>query len=78
MVICKLESIQGNEMNKILWDFERQTDPLILVQKTKLTNKPKQKKKKKKKKERKKDRKKKGTCRLVDFAIPADDRMKIK
>ena len=44
------ESIQENEMHKVLWDFEIQTDHLIFSQTTRFSD-SQQKKKKKKKKE---------------------------
>ena len=70
-----LESILENETYKIFWDFEIQTDhqipagwpDLVIVNE-------KKKKKKKKEREKKRDR----TCRIVDFAVPGDHRLKIK
>ena len=59
------ESVKENETHKILWDFEIHTYQQIP---TRSINK---KKKKRKKKE-------KGTCCLVDFAVPADHIRKIK
>ena len=44
-----------------------------LDQKTRLNNK-----KKKKKKEKKEKKKRKRTCKIVDFAVPADRRIKRK
>ena len=58
------ESILENEMQKILWDFEIQTNYLIQDRSLGLVIV------KKKKTER--------TCQIVDFAIPADHRPKIK
>ena len=56
------ESILENEMPKILWDFEIQMDHLIST--------------------RQQDHvivdKKKRTCWIVEFAIPADHRIKLK
>ena len=53
-----------NDTHKLLWDFDIQMDHLILVRR--------QKKKKKKK------RKEKKICKIVDFAVPADHRIKLK
>ena len=53
------ESALENEMHKILWDFEIQTDHLISVRRPDLVIK-------------------KRTCRIVEFAIPADHRVKLK
>ena len=64
----KRESAQEIEMHKILWDLEIQMDHLIRRPDQVLIDK---KGKKKKKKE------KKRTC-LVDFAVPAIPREKIK
>ena len=54
------ESVQENEMHKLLWDFDIQTDHLISA--------------------RRPDRVKinKRTCKTVDFADPADHRVKLK
>ena len=49
-----------------------------LGQKTRSYNNQQQQKKKKKKKEKKKRKKKKRTCKIVDFAVPADHRIKLK
>ena len=56
------ESVQENEMHKILWDFEIQTDHLILAKRPNLVI----------------VHKKKRTCQIVDFAVPADHRVKLK
>ena len=56
-----------NETHKLLWNFKIQTDHLISVRRPKLPI-VKQKRKKKRK----------GTCRIVNFAVPTDHRMKIK
>ena len=56
------QSVQKNEMHKILWDFEIQTDHLNLGQTTKPND----------------SHKKKRTCWMVDFAAPADYRIKLK
>ena len=57
------ESIQENEMQKILWNFEIQTDHLLSARWLYLgiVNK-----------------KKKRTCWIVNSAIPADHRVKMK
>ena len=59
------ESVLENETQKILWDSEIQTDHLISARQPDLEM---VKKKKKKKKEQ--------TCRIVDFTVPADHRIK--
>ena len=58
-----------NAMHKLLWDFNIQTDHLIPARRPDLIII----KKKKKKKE-----KEKRTCKIVDFAVPADHRIKLK
>ena len=73
------QSAFENEPHKLLWDFEIQTDHLISARRTDLVIVNKKKKKKKRKKKRKKRRKKKKrNCRIVDFAVPADHRVKLK
>ena len=66
-----LESILENE-TKILWDFELQTDHRISARRPRPSDSQKKKKKKKKKKE------KKRTCRIMDFAVPVDHKVKVK
>ena len=56
----KPESVVENEMPKIFWDFEIQTDPLIPTRRPDLVMI------------------KKRSCWLVDFAVPADNWVKIK
>ena len=56
------ESVVQNGMHKLLWDFEIQTDYLILARWPDLVT----------------ANKKKRTCRIVDFTILADHRVKIK
>ena len=54
-----------NATHKLLWDFNIQTDHLIPARRPDLiiiNNK----------------RKKKTTCEIVDFAVPADHRIKLK
>ena len=58
----KQESVQENETHKIPWDFEIQTDPLISARRPDLMI----------------VNKKKRTRRIVDFADPADHRVKSK
>ena len=65
------EYILENETHKLLWDLEIQTDNLISGRRLDLVIITKKKKKKKK-------GKKKRTCRIVDFAVPADHRVKLK
>ena len=49
-----LACVQENEMHKLLWDFDIQTDPLISARRPDLII----------------INKKERTCRIVDFAIP--------
>ena len=58
----KLESVLENETHTILWDFEIKTDQLIPVRRSDLVL----------------INKKERTCQLVDFAVPADHRVKLK
>ena len=53
-----------NDTHKLLWDFDIQTDNLILARRPDLIIINKMKKKK--------------TCKIVDFAVPADHRIKLK
>ena len=57
------ESVQENETHKFLWDFEIQTDYLISARLPDLILV---------------NKKKKRTCRIVNFAFPADHRVKLK
>ena len=59
----KLESVQENETHKLLWDFEIKIDDLILVQRPDLIII---------------NNNKKGTCGIVDFAVPSNHRVKLK
>ena len=61
------ESILENETHKILWDFEIQTDNLMLARRPDLVIVNKKEKKKEKK-----------TFRIVDFAVPTEHRVKLK
>ena len=57
-----------NSTHKLLWDFNIQTDHLIPARRPDLITIAKKKKKKKKKR----------TCKIVDFAVFADHRIKLK
>ena len=50
-----LEYILENEMHKLLWDFEIQTDHLILARRSRSCESRQKKKKKKKKTEKKRE-----------------------
>ena len=54
-----------NNTNKILWDFYIQTDHLISARRTVLVYSNQQ-------------QKKKRICKIVDFAVSADHRIKLK
>ena len=56
------ESVQEHKTHKILWDFEIQTDHLISAKRPALVI----------------VNKKQRTCWIVDFAVPADLRVKLK
>ena len=56
------ESVQENETHNLLWDFEIQTDHLISTRRPDLLIASK----------------KKRTFRIVNFAVPADPRLKLK
>ena len=56
-------SVLENETHKIIWDFEEQMDHLISARRPDLIIISKKKKK---------------TCRIVDFAVQADHRVKLK
>ena len=56
-------SVSEKEMHKILWGFEIQTDHLISTRRPDLVII---------------NKKKERTYRLIDFAVPADHRVKIK
>ena len=58
-----------NDTHKLLWDFDVQTDHLISGRRPDLMiiNKKK-----------KKEKKKKRVCKIVDFAVPANHRIKLK
>ena len=60
--IYNLESVLENEMHELLWDFEIQMDHLIPTRKPNLEI----------------VNKKMRTCQIVNFAVPADHRVKLK
>ena len=68
----KLESVRENEKHKIFQDFEIQTVDLISARRPELLLINKKKKKKKKKKKEKRVE----SC-IVDFTVPAEQRVKI-
>ena len=79
----KPESILENKTQKIVWDFEIQTDHLIPDRRPNrvIVNQKKKKKKKKKrerererKREREREREGERTCLMIDFVVPADER----
>ena len=51
-----------NDTHKLLWDFDKHTDHLILARRPDLII----------------INKKKRTCKIVDFAVPPDHRIKLK
>ena len=55
------ESVLGNETHKLLWDFDIQTNCLISARRPEFII----------------INKKERTCRIVDFAVPADYRVKL-
>ena len=55
--------ILENAAHKLLWDFNIQTDPLIPARRPDL---------------KKKKKRKKRTCKIIDFAVSADHRIKLK
>ena len=56
------KSVLENETHKLLWDFGIQTDHLISARRPDLII----------------INKKKRTCRIMDFAVPANHRVKLK
>ena len=56
------ESVLEDRTHKLIWDFEIQTDHLILARRLDLIIK----------------KKKKRTCRIVDFALSVDHTVKLK
>ena len=61
-------SVQDNETRKLLWYFYIQTDHQISARQPDLIIINNKKKKKKKKR----------TCKIVNFALPANQRVKLK
>ena len=55
-------SVLENDTHKLLWDFDIQTDHLILLRRPDLII----------------INKKKRTCKIVDFAVLADHKIKLK
>ena len=51
-----------NDLHKLLWEFDIHTDHLISPRKTRLYN----------------NQQKKRICKIVDFAVSADHRIKLK
>ena len=70
------ESVIENETHKLLWYFEIQTDHQISARRPDLIIKKQ--KNTKKKTTTKKQTTKKKTCRIVDFALLADHRGKLR
>ena len=66
--ICTTLHLSLKMTHKLLWDFNIQTDHLISARRPDLIIINKKKKKKKKKK----------ISKIVDFAVPADHRIKLK
>ena len=67
-------SILENDIHKLLWDFDIQTDRLISARRPHLIVINKKQPPTKKNKTKKKTR----ICKIVDFAVPADHRIKLK
>ena len=61
--ICTTQNLSCRMRHKLLWDFDIQTDNLISDKRRDLIIITK---------------KKKRTCQIVDFAVPADHRVKLK
>ena len=68
----KPESVQEKETHIIIWDFEIQIDPFIPARKPELVIIDKRRKKQTNKQN------KRRACHLVDFAVPVNDKVKIK
>ena len=56
-------SVLENDTHKLLWDFDQQTLTYHLISARPYNNQRK---------------KKKRTCKIVDFAVPADHRVKLR
>ena len=74
------EYVLEKDIQKLLWDFDIQPDHLISARRPDLIliTKKKKKKKRKEKKKEKKRKEKKRTGKIVDFAVPAAHRIKLK
>ena len=71
------------DTHELLWDFDIQTDHLISARRPDLiiikkTKKKKPNQTKQPPHQKKKEKKKKRICKIVDFAVPADQRIKLK
>ena len=62
MVYAQRSTCPKNNSHKLQWDFDIHADHLILARRTDLII----------------INKKKRTCKIVDFAVPADHRIKVK
>ena len=65
MVYAQSTPVLGNDIHKVLWDFGIETDHLISARRPVLIIITKKKNKKK-------------ICKIVDFAVSADHRIKLK
>ena len=61
----KSAGVLVNDTHQLLWDSDIQTDPLISARRPDIIVIDKKKKKKR-------------TCKIVDFAVPGDHRIKLK
>ena len=64
-VKCQKMQMEKDDTHKLLWDFDIHTDHLILARRPDLTIISKKKKRRK-------------ICKIVDFDVPADHRIKLK
>ena len=60
------EAVQENEVHNLFWDFEKPKEPPNLGQMTRPYN------------DHKKKKKKRRICRIVNFALPANRRVKLR
>ena len=65
MVYAQPSTCPKKATHKLLWDFNIQTDHLIPARRPDLII-------------NKKKKKRKRTCKIIDFAVPADHRIKLK
>ena len=63
MVYAQLSTVLENDTHKLLWDFDIQTDHLISARRPDLIVI---------------NKKKQKICKIVNFAVPADLRIKLK